>query len=288
MIRNILVPVAGDGSDAAAFAAANAAARLDGAHLQFLHVRLDVVAVLSAMSADASVGATMLQSTVDDLETDAQAGVARAQAAVAAFCAANAIPLDQGNAKPGEISASFTAETGDAADIVAVAGRFADLIVSQRLPTQEMETGVLQTALVASGRPVLIATGATPTLAGGTVVIAWKDRPEAARAVAYAMPLLERAARVVILSVEEEGAAPESSCEFLRAALQWHNAATEIIRLPRGDAPPVQTLLAKATELGAGLLVMGGYSHSRLRETIFGGFTRSVLGGVTLPVLMAH
>ena len=80
MIRNILVPVAGDGSDEAAFAAANVAARLDGAHLQFLHVRLDVVAVLSAMSADASVGATMLQSTVDDLETDAQAGVARAQA----------------------------------------------------------------------------------------------------------------------------------------------------------------------------------------------------------------
>ena len=211
MIRNILVPVAGDGSDEAAFAAANVAARLDGAHLQFLHVRLDVVAVLSAMSADASVGATMLQSTVDDLETDAQAGVARAQAAVAAFCAANGIPLDDGNAKPGQINASFTAETGDAADIVAVAGRFADLIVSQRLPTQEMETGVLQTALVASGRPVLIATGATPKLADGTVVIAWKDRPEAARAVAYAMPLLERAARVVILSVEEEGAAPRQS-----------------------------------------------------------------------------
>ena len=71
-------------------------------------------------------------------------------------------------------------------------------------------------------------------------------------------------------------------------ALRWHNKATTVQVLGRNGRAPVEILLEGAKAAGATLLVMGGYSHSRLREVVFGGFTKRVLHGAELPVLMAH
>lgn len=288
MIRHILVPAAGTDGDQAAFATALAVARLDGGHLQFLHAALDVSATIAAMAGDGLGGGGFLGSAIDDLEAEAKAVQAKARQAVADFCATAGIALDAPDAPAGQISAAFSAATGDAANIVAEDGRFADLIVTRRPAGEQMETGVMEAALVATGRPMLLADSAATPVLSGVVVIAWKDRPEAARAVAAAMPFLERASRVVILSVEEDDAAPLASCEKLQRSLRWHNPATEVIRLPRGERPAVDVLLEEAERLGASLLVMGGYSHSRLRQMVFGGFTRSVLTRATVPVLMSH
>ena len=96
------------------------------------------------------------------------------------------------------------------------------------------------------------------------------------------------AGQVIILSVIEEVGADERSCERLRHTLAWHNRKTSVQCLQHADRPAVETLLAAAAAANADLLVMGGYGHSRLREVIFGGFTRHVLAHADLPVLMTH
>ena len=78
------------------------------------------------------------------------------------------------------------------------------------------------------------------------------------------------------------------SCERLRYALSWHNPKTTLQRLKQDERPAVETMLAAAGAVEADVLVMGGYGHSRVREVIFGGFTRRVLTGADLPILMAH
>jgi nucleotide-binding universal stress UspA family protein len=147
---------------------------------------------------------------------------------------------------------------------------------------------ILEAALMASGRPVLIAPARPPTRLSGMIAIAWKDRPEAARAVAAALPFIERADRVVILSVDEGAETDGESCERLRHALAWHNTNTIVQRMKPAGRPAAETLLEAAVAAGADMLVMGGYGHSRTREVIFGGFTRHVLTDASLPILMAH
>src|SRR5262249_13832305 len=138
------------------------------------------------------------------------------------------------------------------------------------------------------GRPVLIAPAKAPTSLSRVVAIAWKNAPAAADAVAAAMPFIELADRVIILSVDEGRTADAASCERLRHVLAWHNARVEVHRLKPEGRGPVDVLVEAAGAAKTDLLVMGGYSHSRMREVIFGGFTRRVLHGADIPVLMAH
>ena len=92
MIRHILVPATGTTMDDGVFSTALAVGRRDGAHLQFLHARVDVVEVLVGMSSDGMVGGAAVQGLIDQLETDAKTLEARARGAVAAFCTRSASP----------------------------------------------------------------------------------------------------------------------------------------------------------------------------------------------------
>ena len=102
------------------------------------------------------------------------------------------------------------------------------------------------------------------------------------------MPFLEAAERVLIVTVNEGGAAHEEASERLARALRWHNPAVSVRDVVQSGRDAVEVLLQTAREEQAGLLVMGGYGHSRLRETVFGGFTQRILKAADLPVLMAH
>ena len=185
-------------------------------------------------------------------------------------------------------SAEWRMETGDEPTWLAAHGRAADLVVVGRAHNGEaVDMGLLEAALMTTGRPTLIAPPKARSEQSGIVAIAWKDRPEAARAVAAAEPFLRTAEQVVILSVIEDARADERSCERLRHALSWQNPKTRVQCLKHDQHPAVETLLAAAGAANADLLVMGGYGHSRVREVMFGGFTRRVLSHADLPVLMA-
>jgi nucleotide-binding universal stress UspA family protein len=288
MYKQLLIPATGAQSDAPVFQTALGVARTFGAHMEFLHTKIDITEMVVAMTAGGIGGGGAVQGVVDRLEEESKGLEQKAWQAFTQFCTEAGIAT--GGAAPGSgLSADMAVETGNEAQWLAEYGRFADLVVVGRMRDgQEVALDVLEAALMDTGKPLLIAPAQVPADLLKTVVIAWKDTPEAARAVAGAMPLIDHAARVLILTVAEAGEEGEASTARLRRSLRWHNPATEVRRLEGGGRPPVEVLLAAAAEQEATLLIMGGYSHSRLREVVFGGFTQRILKGADLAVLMAH
>ena len=288
MFNYVLVPATGTDSDGPIFEAALQVARLWSSHLQFLHVRIDAQKVFVAVASAEFGGSAGLESTIEAMEQQAITRQNKAEQDVRAFCARQNIEI--ADAPSGDRpTAEWRAETGEQEAWLASHGRTADLLVVGRVREDPaVARGVLETALLQTGRPVLIPSAKRPQLDVGTVVIAWKDTREAARAVAAAMPFIERATRVFVLAVEEGESSTGHSCDRLCHALRWHNPNTEVRRVKPVGANPVDTMLQAAARERADLLVMGGYSHSRMREVVFGGFTRRVLESADLPVLIAH
>ena len=168
-------------------------------------------------------------------------------------------------------------------------GLTSDLAIAPRgVPESDaVARSTLEALLLETGRPLLIpGSAALPADFAERIAIAWKPTPQAARAVAFAMPFLANAKEITILTVEEEEGRNDAA-ERLVSQLAWHGVRSTVARLIPGSAGAAATLLTAATAR-AGLLVMGGYGHTRLREWVFGGFTQLVLDSATLPVLMAH
>jgi nucleotide-binding universal stress UspA family protein len=282
------VPSTGSELDRTAAEMAIRAADPSSAHLAFLHVRMDVKQVRVML---AGSGMTLGTGLVG-LEEEAEAAQRRARERFETLCTGLGLHVTN-TPRPG-ISASWSIVTGEESACLAQHARVADAIALSRGDEGDMVVGdLLARALMQSGRPVLIAPSAPSAPITGlqkTIAIAWKDRPEAARAVTAAMPFIVRAERVVILSVSENAGGDDQSSHELRNALRWHNPNVSVQRLVRDERPAARILLdgAAGPGIAAGLLVMGGYGHTRLREAVFGGFTRHVLAGAGIPVLLTH
>ena len=299
MSRYVLVHATGTEADASVFATALSVARLLPAHLAFLHVRSDVqetlttvasgdIRGLSGILCGGAGGGIQFEQLLQGLEQGVTTRQQQAETAFRDFCQRErlSVTADPSAASP---SAEWRVETGDKSAWLVEHARAADLIVMGRQHEGEaVSMDALEAVLLATGRPMLIAPPRLRTEHSGLVAIAWKDRPEAARAVAAAQPFLHLADRVVILAASEDADSGEGSCERLRHALSWHNPRTTVRHLKPTDQSPVEAVLAAAAAANADMLVMGGYGHSRMREAIFGGFTRRVLSSADLPVLMVH
>jgi nucleotide-binding universal stress UspA family protein len=288
MFKYILVPATGARTDAPVFATALALARLFPAHLEFLHVRIDVQQTVMAMASADMGGGGGYDQIIQSLEQEVANRQRLAEQAFREFCEQEHLPVS-GEPTVNLPSAEWGLETGDEPILLAEHGRTADLLVVGRAREGEaVALDILEAALMGTGRPVLIAPPIVPRSISGTVAVAWKDTPESAKAVAAAQPFLAIADQVVIYTVDEGTEHDEFSCERLRHELSWHNTNISLHHLKQDDRPPVEVLMNAVARANADLLVMGGYGHSRLREVIFGGFTRHVLNGARLPVLMAH
>jgi nucleotide-binding universal stress UspA family protein len=287
MIRTILTAASGGGGDAAALAAALAVARPFAAHLDVLHVRFDPTRAALAMATDAGSGA-LTAGLIERLEQEARDREAKARADFTQFCrtaglAVATAPGDAGNVP----SAQFHVEIGEEPRWMAAYGLAADLIVAPRGRNDGTAgRAVLEAVLSGAGRPLLIpAEGAMP-VAFERIAIGWKATPQAARAVALAMPFLARARQIAVLTVDEQPAEADDADRLLRS-LAWHGFAVRREQLAPSAEGGAATLLAAARDC-ADLLVMGGYGHSRLREWVLGGFTQAALSAAPLPVLIAH
>ncbi|MDI1272838.1 universal stress protein [Polaromonas sp.] len=188
------------------------------------------------------------------------------------------------------------AEAGDdpVMGVFAEQALYADLLVlGQHDPASTPATGVpvdfAESVMVASGKPALILPyiGA-PSSIGDTVVLAWKPTREAARAVSAALPMLQRARRVHVLSWSDTDEAVSGQRLDLDSYLKLHGVDATWHRETGEPELLGELLLSRAFDLGADLLVMGCYGHSRAREWVLGGTSRTVLRSMTLPVLMAH
>jgi nucleotide-binding universal stress UspA family protein len=288
MPKFIVLPFTGSEWDAPVVATALAVARRFGSHLGFLYVRPDVRQEIAALAASEVGAVSGIGDTMERMEREADAREHEAAERWHDVCGREQIAVRDGPPFSGA-SAEWIAEIGADAAWVAEHGRAADLIVAGRGRAgggAAME--VLEAAVMDSGRPVLIAPPVAPVSVGRVVTIAWKDTREAAGAVAAAMPFIAEAERVVILTIDEDDDTDDRSPERLQRALRWCNPNVQMHRLVRERGTAAETLLLAATRAASDLLVMGGYGHTRLREAVFGGFTRHVLERAVLPVLIAH
>jgi len=146
----------------------------------------------------------------------------------------------------------------------------------------------LEAALFESGRPVLLAPPSPRPQMGTNVLIAWNCSTEQARATAFAMPLLERASRVVVLTVEGGAAVPGPTGQQLCRYLQLSGVPARSLTVSLDGRLTGEAVLVHANALGYDLLIKGAYTQSRLRQLVFGGTTRYILNNATLPVFMAH
>lgn len=149
-----------------------------------------------------------------------------------------------------------------------------------------------QDVVLGAGRPVLVVpyAGSFPTI-GRQVMIAWNGSREATRALHDAMPVLKRAEAVTVVEVKP-AAAPDGPARVAATevadALQRRGVAANAERLDGGGIAIHDLLLSRAADLGADLLIMGAYGHSRLREFVLGGVSRGIFQHMTVPVLMSH
>jgi len=187
-------------------------------------------------------------------------------------------------------TALFRSETDCAPVLLSKYGPTADLIVVG-LPTRgEIDNGLtLEAALFHTGRPVLAlpSTGPTTIPQGAPIAVAWNGRPEAARALSAALPILARSDAEVILMHVGAGERPQTLASVVDY-LALHGIESRSLYLTDRPGGTGALLLEEAARHDAGLLVMGAYSHNRWREMILGGVTRHVIQHAVLPVLFAH
>ena len=191
-------------------------------------------------------------------------------------------------------SGSGIAQLADIARHVAARARFSDLAVLPRPYGDgrgvDMEAAT-EAVLFEAGVPVFTAppktqTGAPPK----RVVVGWNESPEALAAVRAALPILKAADNVHLAVIDPPTHGPNRSDPGgpLSQYLARHGVKVEIDVLSR-TLPRISAVLQRHTvDVGADLLVMGAYGHSRFREAIFGGATRDLLEGATVPLLLAH
>lgn len=288
MIKSILVPATGSDADNAVFASALAVARPFAAHLDVLHVRADAAAMAVTMSSEGG-GAALVGGLVERLDEAADEREARARRLFDEFCAREGLAIADAPPGPAAPSAQWRREAGAEAYAIAEHGRAADLIVIGRPADGDgVAPETIETALLDSGRPLLIPPAAGMTAMPETIVVAWKATREAAHAMTAVLPFLPAAKDVRILTVAEREDVSSEEGGRLMAGLRWRGLKVSAVRLDPGEESPAETLLAAAVESRA-LLVMGGYGHSRLRQWIFGGFTQHVLQTpAAAPVLIVH
>lgn len=258
-------------------AAAEFAARTD-AHLDVLSLGLDRTQIGYSYIG----GAAML----------AEISMERAEAEAAALDAAARTVLNRQDARWAAEAA--VAQMGGMADLVALRARYCDLVILPRPHGRDRDGqggAVVEAALFEGHAPVMILPdGKGVPAPDGQIVVAWNQSHEAMTAVRAAMPFLKSAREVSIAVVDPQPWGPERSDPggFLCQYLVRHGVKAEVSVLAKTLPDVADVLIRHVRDRDAGLLVMGAYTHSRLREAILGGATRHMLERAETPVLMAH
>lgn len=193
------------------------------------------------------------------------------------------------------MSLNWLDPVGDPTELVLDASRTVDLTILTQGDSESRQStvrGLSNGILLDSSCPSLIVPYvASPTLPIKRVLVAWDNSRSAARAVNDALPFLRAADSVEVTTIYEVNKLPTTTgsdndkiCEHLNR----QGVATNGSSLPHTDIDIGNTLLNHVSDTGADLLVMGAYGHSRLREIVFGGATRTILSSMTIPVLMSH
>jgi nucleotide-binding universal stress UspA family protein len=276
MIRDIVVNLTGDTPQDFAADYAISIAQTFEAHLAgvgFVYEPVIPGSLLGGIPTD------MIEAQREENSKTAKTAVSRFEAAAAAAgISAETRILD--------------ASVAGAADLFGrIARRFDIAVVGQARPGEgASEELLIEGALFESGRPVVVVPYVQPQrLSLERVLVCWDGSRPATRAIADALPFLQRAKAIEIVAVSgERGKGRELVGTNMARHLSRHGLEVELKRISAGDVDVPSTIRKHAVDGGADFMVMGGYGHSRLREFILGGVTRTILASTTIPVLMSH
>lgn len=287
-IKTILVPLAVREGSEAVLTTVLAVAQRFGAHFEVFHVRHapQYMMPFGVDGLSAGLRNTVLKEASDDVAEQA-AGV---RAVFDEFCVKNGVPMADKPLSTAGISASWHEETGHLDQSLVVRARVFDLTVAarpapdpslvRRYPAGEH----LESMLLETGRPILLAPPSAPKSCASNVAIGWNASAEAAHAVAAAMPCLTTADKVTLLTSRKR----EDNTKELAQQLLWHDIKALVHVFETGSSSVGATVLRECKRINADLLVVGGYTHTRARQLLFGGVTSYVLAHADIPVFMAH
>ena len=289
--RRLLLPMTGTAAGEAALATALMVARIWGAHVHCLHVRVDARDV--APLAGEGLSGAMIEEMMAATERESGDRAGRVRSLFDRF-AATAGDITIANSadtalKSGGPTLSFESVAGREEDVVAQQSRLYDMAVVPHPESGDdvSSSDALHAVLFDSGRPVLIAPRVAPTTIGTRICCAWNGTAESAAAMAAALPWLHRAdTRRILYADEYQRRGPK--VEGILAYLHWHEVQAEAMQFKPVTKDVGAGLLGAVRDFEADLLCMGAYSHSRLRQLILGGVTRHVLENADVPVLMCR
>ncbi len=285
MITNILAYIDGrDSAENAAEAAFQLAIRHE-AHLEGLHVRADPREFIT--NAPIYSGIETLEKFVESFDRATEQQEKKATDAFTTVRDKYGVAEAEATASRAGATANWTVIAGQPEPIVCQRARVADVCVigAGGNKSNDSTSAIVEAALFDSGRPVLVAPPEPPQSVGGNLVIAWNRTAAAARALNAAMPLFGKAERIRLVYVDT-GAKAGPSAEEAAAYVERHGFSVETETIKPGGKGVGDSLLRYSQN--ADMLVMGAYSHSRLREVVLGGVTRHVLANAQVPVLMVH
>ena len=185
-------------------------------------------------------------------------------------------------------------------DALTVNGRYADLLVVGQADPDDpagARNDLPEAMAFATGRPVLVvpkignSSSVSQSRIGRTILLCWNASRESARAAADALPFLRAADKVIVLVVDPEISSGGHGQEPGADVALWlarHGVTVTVQRDVAADTGIGEIILSRAADCGADLIVMGIYGHSRLREMVLGGASRTLLSSMTVPVLMSH
>ena len=285
-IASILAVASGGQQSKETLALAGELAKAFDAALTVLHVKLDPRLTVPMVGEGMAAG--MVQDIMESNEKESEERARTAHAAASALAESLGKDLLEKVAGAGGLSVFYDERLGNEAEEVRTEAPYHDLVVLDRPDVEGDAYGIIsvESALMETGRPVLLCPpgGASDLLRH--VAVGWDGSKTATHALAAALPVLQKAEKVTIMTIEEEGKTGDAERLASYLALQGVSASAE--HIPAEGIEPGYALLENAATRGAHLLVMGGYGHNRLREFIFGGATENVLRSAGIAVLMAH
>ena len=283
-IRRILLPLTGTAAGEAALATGLTVARIWDAHLTVLHVRVDSRDV--APLAGEGLSGAMIEEMMSATEKESSDRSDAVHAMFDRFVLQHGVEVSEPHPGRGA-TANFASITGREEDLVAQLARITDMTVVPHPEAGEdvSSSDALHAVLFDSGRPVLVAPRVPLPTLGRRICVAWNGTAESAAAVQAAIPWMQKAEAVQVLSADEYQRRGPGAPE-LASYLGLHGIKVDAVQFRPIEKAVGRGLLEGARSFGADFLAMGAYSHSRLRQLILGGVTRHVLENATLPVLM--
>jgi len=272
------------GSDAAMAAAIDLGQRF-GARVEFLHVANDPRDLLPY------VGEGMSGTALEQVMASVEASNSRRREAVDAsfkrLCAGLPTVKPEETVEAGKFAVCLNVVTGRQPEEIERLGRLSDVIVMPHPAlTESDESASMDSALFGTGRPVIVAPADTKKGFGKKIAVAWDGSREGAVAASAALPLLQAADEVVVITARESEDVVEPSA--LARYLAGHGIQAKTWAYSPAGEGIAEGLLNQADHAGCDCLVMGAYGHSRLRERILGGATEGILQRAKIAVLMMH